>query len=79
MALGQAVADALGRAFPGTAVSFRPAPINVLEPVLCPAILIEIAPSPRSGPDAQSLRAYSVGDVAQTVVQAIRDVSRGRG
>lgn len=79
MALGQAVADALGRAFPGTAVSFRPAPINVLEPVLCPAILIEIAPSPRSGPEAQSLRAYTVGDVAQTVVQAIRDVSRGRG
>lgn len=77
MALGQAVADALTRAFPGAPVSFQAAPINVLEPVLCPAILIEIAPSPKSGPLAQSLRSYSVTDVAQTVVQAIRDVARG--
>jgi len=77
MALGQAVADALGRAFPGAPVLFRSAPINALEPVLCPAILIEIGPAPRRGPEAQSLRSYTVGDVAQTVAQAIRDVARG--
>jgi N-acetylmuramoyl-L-alanine amidase len=77
MALGQAIADALARAFPGAPVSFHAAPINVLEPVLCPAILIEMAPSPKSGPVAQSLRAYTTTDVAQTVVQAIRDVARG--
>jgi hypothetical protein len=77
MALGQAIADALGRAFPGAPVTYRSAPINVLEPVLCPAILIEMAPAPRRGPEAQSLRSYTVGDVAQTVVQAIRDVVKG--
>jgi N-acetylmuramoyl-L-alanine amidase len=77
MALGQAVADALARAFPGVPVSFRPATVNVLEPVTCPAILIELAPSPRTGPEAQSLQSYSIQDVAQTVAQAIRDVARG--
>jgi N-acetylmuramoyl-L-alanine amidase len=77
MALGQAIADALARSFPGAAVSFRPAPVGVLEPVTCPAILIEMAPAPRSGPEAQSLRSYSLPDVAQTVAQAIRDLTRG--
>ncbi|HEY7727036.1 MAG TPA: N-acetylmuramoyl-L-alanine amidase [Candidatus Eisenbacteria bacterium] len=77
MAIGQAVTDALARAFPGAPVSFRAAPVNALEPVLCPAILIEIAPAPRSGPEAQSLRSYSLSDVAQTVAEAIREVARG--
>lgn len=77
MALGQAVADALARAFPGAPVSFRAARISVLEPVLCPAFLIEMAPPPKSGPQAHSLGYYTVNDVAQTVVQAIRAVAKG--
>ena len=77
MALAQTVADELARAFPGEPVSFRPAPVNVLESVLCPAILIEMAPPPRSTPEAQSLRGYTINDVAQTVAQAVQDVAKG--
>jgi N-acetylmuramoyl-L-alanine amidase len=79
MALGQAIADALARNYPGLPVSFRPARVGVLEPVLCPAILIEIAPPPRSAPEAHSLQGYTLQDVAQTVVQTIREVARGEG
>lgn len=77
MALGQALADALARAFPGASVSFRPASVNVLESVLCPAVLIEIAPPPRTTPEAQSLKGYTIAEVAQTVAQAVRDFASG--
>ncbi len=76
-ALGQALADALVRAFPGTPVLFRAAPVSVLESVLCPAVLIEIAPPARSSPEAQSLKGYTIADVAQTVAQTVQDVAKG--
>ncbi len=79
MALAQAIADSLQHAFPGTPVLTRYGPMRVLEPIVCPAILLESAPSPRSGPDAMS-RGYTIYDYTRTVADAIEKfVKAARG
>jgi N-acetylmuramoyl-L-alanine amidase len=79
MAVGQAIADALGRSFPQSPVVTRCGRVSVLDPILCPAVLIEAAPSPRSGPESMSLRGYTIQEIARTVAQAIRDLAKGEG
>jgi len=79
MALAQAIADSLQHSFPGTPVLTRQGPIRVLEPVVCPAILLESAPAARTGPDATS-RGYTIYDYARTVAEAIEKfVKAARG
>jgi len=77
MAVGQAIADALARNYPQTSVAFRTGRISVLEPVAAPAVLLECAPAPRSGPEAMSLQGYSIGQIAKIVAQTIQDLARG--
>ncbi len=76
MAVGQTIADALARNYPQSHISFRTGRMSVLEPVACPAILLECAPAPR-GPEAMSLQGYTVRDVARIVAQSIQDLARG--
>ncbi|HEX7078893.1 MAG TPA: N-acetylmuramoyl-L-alanine amidase, partial [Candidatus Eisenbacteria bacterium] len=76
MALAQSVADALARTFPQSPVVFRTGRMSMLEPVLCPAILLESAPAARTGPEAMSLRGYTIYDYTQTVAHAIEDFIR---
>ena len=79
MALAQAIADSLQHSFPGAPVLTRQGPMRVLEPVVCPAILLESAPAARSGPDAMS-RSYTIYDYARTVAEAIEKfVKAARG
>ena len=79
MALAQAIADSLQHAFPGTPVLTRYGPMRMLEPIVCPAILLESAPSPRSGPDAMS-RGYTIYDYTRVVADAIEKfVKAARG
>ncbi|MBI4364453.1 MAG: N-acetylmuramoyl-L-alanine amidase [Candidatus Latescibacteria bacterium] len=77
IAVGQAIADALARTFPQSRVAFRTGRIGVLEPIASPAVLLECAPSPRGGPEAMSLRGYSLRDVAKAIAQTIQDLARG--
>lgn len=76
MAVGQAIADALARSYPQTPIAFRTGRMSVLEPVACPAVLLECAPAPR-GAEAMSLQGYSVRDIARLVAQSIQDLARG--
>jgi hypothetical protein len=79
MALAQAISDSLEHSFPGNPVLTRLGPMRVLEPVVCPAILLESAPAARSGPDAMS-RGYTIYDYARTVAEAIEKfVKAARG
>ena len=79
MALAQAIADSLHHSFPGTPVLTRQGPIRILEPVVCPAIMLESAPAARTGPDAAS-RSYTIYDYARTVAEAIEKfVKAARG
>jgi N-acetylmuramoyl-L-alanine amidase len=79
MALAQAIADSLQHSFPGNPVLTRLGPMRVLEPVVCPAILLESAPAARSGPDAMR-RGYTIYDYARTVAEAIEKfVKAARG
>ena len=48
----------------------------LLEPVTCPAVILESAPAVRSGPDAMSARAYTTYDYTQTVARAIEEFVR---
>jgi hypothetical protein len=50
--------------------------MSVLEPVLCPAIVVESAPAARSGPESMSMRGYTTYDYTQTVARAIEDFVR---
>lgn len=76
MALAQAIADSLQHSFPGTPVLTRQGPMRVLEPVVCPAIMLESAPAARTGPG----RGYTIYDYAQTVAEAIEKfVKAARG
>lgn len=78
MALAQAIADSLQHAFPGTPVFTRYGPMRVLEPIVCPAILLESAPAPRAGPDGS--RGYTIYDYTRTVAEAIEKfVKAARG
>ncbi len=77
MAVGQAIADALGRNYPQTSVAFRTGRLTVLEPVAAPAVVLECAPAPRSGPEAMSLQGYSIREIARIVSQSIQDLARG--
>lgn len=76
MALAQSVVAALTRTFPQSPVLFRTGRMSVLEPVLCPAILLESAPAARTGPEAMSLRSYTIYDYTQTIANAIEDFVR---
>ncbi|HYR68373.1 MAG TPA: N-acetylmuramoyl-L-alanine amidase, partial [Candidatus Dormibacteraeota bacterium] len=79
MALAQAIADSLQHSFPGTPVLTRQGPMRILEPVVCPAIMLESAPAARTGPDATS-RGYTIYDYARIVAEAIEKfVKAARG
>ncbi|HYJ33284.1 MAG TPA: N-acetylmuramoyl-L-alanine amidase [Candidatus Binatia bacterium] len=76
IAFAQTVADALARSFPQAPVLVRTGGMSVLEPVLCPAIVVESAPAARSGPESMSMRGYTTYDYTQTVARAIEDFVR---
>jgi N-acetylmuramoyl-L-alanine amidase len=76
LALAQSVADGLQRTFPQSPVLVRTGRMSVLEPALCPAILLESAPASRAGPEAMSMRGYTIYDYTQTVAHAIEDFVR---
>ncbi|MGE5176583.1 MAG: N-acetylmuramoyl-L-alanine amidase [Hyphomicrobiales bacterium] len=76
MALAQSVVDALTRTFPQSPVLSETGRMSVLEPVLCPAILLESAPAARTGPEAMSLRGYTIYDYTQTIAHAVEDFVR---
>jgi N-acetylmuramoyl-L-alanine amidase len=76
MALGQSIADALRTVFPASPTLIVPGRIGVLEPISCPAIILESAPSARSGPEAMSPRSYTIFDYTQTVARAIEEFVR---
>lgn|GEM_PF-3269772 len=76
MALAQAIADGLARSFPQSPVFVRTGEMSTLEPVLCPAVIIESAPAARSGPEAMSMRGYTTYDYTQTVARAIEEFVR---
>lgn len=76
IAFAQAVADALKRSFPQAPVLVRTGGMSVLEPILCPAIVVESAPAARSGPESMSMRGYTTYDYTQTVARAIEDFVR---
>jgi len=76
MALGQTVADALRNVFPATPTVVGTGRFGVLEPIACPAILLESAPTARSGPESVSPRSYTIYDYTQTVARAIEEFVR---
>ena len=76
LALAQSVADGLQRTFPQSPVLVRTGRMSVLEPALCPAIILESAPASRAGPEAMSMRGYTIYDYTQTVAHAIEDFIR---
>lgn len=76
MAFAQRIADALARSFPQAPVQVRNGGMSVLQPVLCPAILLESAPAARSGPEAMSMRGYTTYDYTQTLARAIEEFVR---
>lgn len=76
MAFGQSIADALSKVFPATPTVSGTGRFNVLEPISCPAVLLESAPTARSGPEAVSPRAYTIYDYTQTVARAIEEFVR---
>jgi N-acetylmuramoyl-L-alanine amidase len=76
MALAQAIADGLASSFPHSPILVRTGELVVLEPVTCPAVILESAPAVRSGPGAMSARAYTTYDYAQTVARAIEEFVR---
>jgi N-acetylmuramoyl-L-alanine amidase len=79
IALAQAVADSLQHAFPQTPVIMDSGRVRVLEPIQCPAIMLESAPVPRGGADAAN-RGYTVYDYTRTVASAIEQfVKAARG
>ena len=78
MAVGQSIADALARSYPQTSITFRTGRLGVLEPVAGAAILLEVAPAPRSGPEAMSLQGYTIREIARIVAQSIQGLMPGR-
>jgi N-acetylmuramoyl-L-alanine amidase len=75
LALAQSVADGLQRTFPQSPVLVRTGRMSVLEPTLCPAIILESAPASRVGPESM-MRGYTIYDYTQTVAHAIEDFVR---
>ena len=79
IALAQAVADSLQHAFPQTPILMESGRVRVLEPIQCPAILLESAPAARAGPEAMS-RGYTIYDYTRAVASAIEQfVKAARG
>ncbi|HET7904087.1 MAG TPA: N-acetylmuramoyl-L-alanine amidase [Candidatus Eisenbacteria bacterium] len=79
MALGATIAAALREVFPATPTRTGTGRMEVLQSVACPAVLLESAPTARTGPEASSPRGYTIYDYTQTVARAIEDfVRRGR-
>lgn len=76
LAFAQSIADGLLRTFPQNPVLVRTGRMSVLEPALCPAIIIESAPASRAGPEAMSLRGYTIYDYTQTLAHSIEDFVR---
>jgi N-acetylmuramoyl-L-alanine amidase len=77
MALGETVAAALRQVFPATPASTAFGRLELLQSVGCPALLLESAPTARSGPEASSPRGYTIYDYTQTVARAIEEFVRG--
>jgi N-acetylmuramoyl-L-alanine amidase len=77
MAVAQAVGDSLAHAFPQTPVVVGSGRMRVLEPISCPAILLESAPAARSGPEAMS-RGYTIYDYTRTVAVAIERLAKAQ-
>ena len=75
MALAQAISDSLSHAFPHVAVNMGSGRVRVLQPVACPAILLESAPASRAGADAMN-RGYTIYDYTRTVAAAIGNAVR---
>jgi N-acetylmuramoyl-L-alanine amidase len=75
LALAQAISDSLSHAFPHVPVRIGAGRVRVLQPVACPAILLESAPAARAGADAMG-RAYTIYDYTRTVAAAIGNVVR---
>ena len=75
LALAQSVADGLQRTFPQSPVFVRTGRMSVLEPTLCPAIILESAPASRVGPESM-MRGYTIYDYTQTIAHAIEDFVR---
>ena len=79
IAFAQAVADTLQASFPQTPVLVESGRVRVLEPIQCPAILLESAPAARAGPEAMS-RGYTIYDYTRSVASAIAQfVKAARG
>ena len=76
MAVARAVADALSRSFPQAPVFVESAQVLVVEPVVCPAILIESAPNARAVSEAMGFRTYTIYDYTQAVAGAIEQLVR---
>jgi len=76
MAFGQAIVDALKRVFPATPAMTGTGRFDVLEPISCPAVILESSPTARSGPEANSPRSYTIYDYTQTVARAIEEFVR---
>jgi N-acetylmuramoyl-L-alanine amidase len=76
LALAQAVADGLAQSFPTSRILVRTGEMSVLEPVLCPAIILESAPAVRSAAEPMSVRGYTTYEFTQTVARAIEDFVR---
>jgi N-acetylmuramoyl-L-alanine amidase len=76
LALAQAVADGLAQSFPTSRILVRTGEMSVLEPVLCPAIILESAPAVRSAVESISVRGYTTYEFTQTVARAIEDFVR---
>ena len=76
MALAQAIADGLSNSFPNSPIFVRTGEMIVLEPILCPAVILESAPAVRSGSEAMSVRAYTTYEYTQTVARAIEEFVR---
>jgi uncharacterized phosphosugar-binding protein len=76
MALAQAVADGLAQSFPTSPILVRAGEMSVLEPVLCPAIMLESAPAARPTAESMNIRGYTTYEYTQTVARAIEDLLR---
>ena len=76
LALAQAIADGLAQAFPTSPILVRTGEMSVLEPVLCPAIILESAPAARSAAESMSIRGYTTYEYTLTVARAIEDLVR---
>jgi len=77
LALAEGVARALRQVFPATPTVTEAGRLETLQSVACPALLLESAPTARTGPEASSPRGYTIYDYTQTVARAVDEFVRG--